>query len=103
FMHQRPRRSPLFPYPTPFRSMVFHHDGVDLVPLIPNVPVTIGRGSRADASFRGAQLSRHHARFELIDGVVWVEDLKSTNGTLIEDRKSTRLNSSHVKISYAVF
>src|SRR5690606_40728791 len=29
--------------------------------------------------------------------------LFSFNSNLVEDRKSTRLNSSHVKISYAVF
>src|SRR5690606_39694791 len=30
-------------------------------------------------------------------------DLRRSLGTIREDRKSTRLNSSHVKISYAVF
>src|SRR5207302_6855548 len=29
--------------------------------------------------------------------------LKPSNSTVVSDRKSTRLNSSHVKISYAVF
>lgn len=78
-------------FKTPFVSMaeqtrsllVFHHDGVDVVSLIPNVPVTIGRAIDADVVFRGAQLSRRHARFELSEGVVWVEDLRSTNGTLV--------------------
>lgn len=78
-------REPFLTFNEQTRSlMVFHHDGIDLVPLIPNVPVTLGRGSRADVSFRGAQLSRRHARFELIDGIVWVEDLQSTNGTLVD-------------------
>src|SRR5690606_40332414 len=37
----------------------------------------------------------------LIDGFVLVGCLEQAGG--IADRKSTRLNSSHVKISYAVF
>src|SRR5690606_39729152 len=31
------------------------------------------------------------------------DDVEYTNERIAEDRKSTRLNSSHVKISYAVF
>src|SRR5699024_10379971 len=34
--------------------------------------------------------------------MIWVEN-KATQEEIIEDRKSTRLNSSHVSISYAVF
>src|SRR5207249_8933726 len=36
------------------------------------------------------------------DAVVMVEDTESEGGP-VKDRKSTRLNSSHVSISYAVF
>src|SRR5690606_14469658 len=32
----------------------------------------------------------------------WYLDAQVTNGGFVQDRKSTRLNSSHVKISYAV-
>src|SRR5690606_41187011 len=41
---------------------------------------------------------------EVIDGTaeIWLEDEKAVV-TANQDRKSTRLNSSHVKISYAVF
>src|SRR5690606_39776991 len=47
-----------------------------------------------------------HDRFQipfshLTDAVLWVIAVK--DGYVITDRKSTRLNSSHVKISYAVF
>src|SRR5690606_39888718 len=46
----------------------------------------------------GALLEVHHA----LDGA---DDREGSGGhcTLLRDRKSTRLNSSHVKISYAVF
>src|SRR3989442_8397330 len=34
---------------------------------------------------------------------LWVEDRPGMLGKVASDRKSTRLNSSHVRISYAVF
>src|SRR5690606_6720085 len=45
---------------------------------------------------------------KLLDGTVFDQKTNAAEtgwilGGLIEDRKSTRLNSSHVKISYAVF
>src|SRR5690606_39818884 len=36
-------------------------------------------------------------------GAVGVEDVEHAHVGVVEDRKSTRLNSSHVKTSYAVF
>src|SRR5690606_27546915 len=38
-----------------------------------------------------------------VDGVVLVDDAREVGDQQVPDRKSTRLNSSHVKISYAVF
>src|SRR5436309_3972370 len=46
----------------------------------------------------GAQ-SRHRRRERVLER----PDESSAAGTRAQDRKSTRLNSSHVKISYAVF
>src|SRR5256885_11049214 len=77
-MIRRPPRSTLFPYTTLFRSYArdLHAD-----------PATIGLLS---ASFPIAQLA---------SSPVWgrVSDRYG------RDRKSTRLNSSHLVISYAVF
>src|SRR5690606_40035763 len=58
-----------------------------------------------------ALLLREHRlladRESRLEKVVDVEDLlslrKEVDEIIVEDRKSTRLNSSHVKISYAVF
>src|SRR5437588_9386364 len=47
--------------------------------------------------FRSAKaVSRQHAQIVRVDGAYFLEDLE-------RDRKSTRLNSSHTVISYAVF
>src|SRR3712207_7773060 len=79
-MIRRPPRSTLFPYTTLFRSLL--HDC---------------RGSAAD------------------HGSTWLPDVERAGGpgglpgnercdqALEGDRKSTRLNSSHANISYAVF
>src|SRR5256885_8999791 len=77
-MIRRPPRSTLFPYTTLFRS------GLD------------GR-ERRGAVTPGAVAPQHLAggRIERV-GV-------STSIPPVEDRKSTRLNSSHLVISYAVF
>src|SRR5436309_8814942 len=77
-MIRRPPRSTLFPYTTLFRS----------------TQVYLSRYS----TYRGVPVA--------VFGGLWfaVAGLLSMAGmTARQDRKSTRLNSSHVKISYAVF
>src|SRR5438874_9852918 len=76
-MKRRPPRSTLFPYTTLFRSL--EEAGIEVVgrSLVPDEVAEI----RAALREAGA-------------------DLVVTTGG---DRKSTRLNSSHVEISYAVF
>jgi len=49
----------------------------------------IGRGHNADLVLNDPQVSRLHARLELRDGVVHLEDLDSLNGT---GRNGQRLN-----------
>src|SRR2546422_7581741 len=79
-MIRRPPRSTLFPYTTLFRSL----------PGGPELSRHGGRQENGDIR----RLDRAHIR---------VESQRSSGclGTL--DRKSTRLNSSHGYISYAVF
>src|SRR5258705_6873843 len=78
-MIRRPPRSTLFPYTTLFRSLVGPRHGEGC-----------GPGLRPD---------RRIGDRELVDHPVVVQARES----LDEDRKSTRLNSSHLGISYAVF
>src|SRR5256885_12473878 len=85
-MIRRPPRSTLFPYTTLFRS------------LLERVGHTDRRlGELARLAARVARLDRLDALLQLADvGEVLVEPRAV-------DRKSTRLNSSHLVISYAVF
>src|SRR2546422_7033841 len=79
-MIRRPPRSTLFPYTTLFRSIGRRH-----------VQVVAGE----EASLDGLGVVVLEAQHPLLGG--------SLRGPLAEDRKSTRLNSSHGYISYAVF
>ncbi len=59
-----------------------------------NRGAVIGRGqNEADEIVEGELISRRHARFFYRDGAVMVEDLRSTNGTVVNGR---RLSSGEV-------
>lgn len=60
-------------------------------------PFTIGRGTDNDISIEDDQFaSAHHARFTSIDGYTKIEDLASTNGTFINNKRIE--NISDLKI-----
>src|SRR2546427_9021094 len=82
-MIRRPPRSTLFPYTTLFRSAGHDDDGVF---EIDGASLAVGEPSVVQ------HLEQHveHVVMRLFDLVK-------------QDRKSTRLNSSHSQISYAVF
>src|SRR5258708_26922087 len=86
-MIRRPPRSTLFPYTTLFRSVY--------------APCSLRNTDLLSTSSRTLRLSRHLLRSET-DSVAY-EGLTTSLDTVIPDRKSTRLNSSHQIISYAVF
>src|SRR5688572_31194854 len=101
-MTRRPPRSTLFPYTTLFRSL-------DLVAVLEHVrevlEVTADPG-RDGVGLLGEQLPRLGAGRDrpllarpCVAGACEHGDLDLGHG----DRKSTRLNSSHSQISYAVF
>ncbi len=52
-------------------------------------PFEVGRAREADLSLRDAEVSRRHARFDSQNRVVYVEDLKSSNGTFLNGRRVT--------------
>src|SRR5690554_7433769 len=51
----------------------------------------------------GTTLINHTIKNEIGKIAISTENLKRANPDMDKDRKSTRLNSSHVRISYAVF
>src|SRR2546430_7826389 len=81
-MIRRPPRSTLFPYTTLFRSPQ-------------EIEAEIPDGERIAASEHRREQRRRLARAQLRPAVKVVG--------IVQDRKSTRLNSSHSQISYAVF
>src|SRR5438045_7891844 len=87
-LRRRPASAPLFPYTTLFRS------------------AEALRGLNADALHGGlAQSARDGVMQRFRDGrtrVLVATDV-AARGLDVGDRKSTRLNSSHLGISYAVF
>src|SRR3712207_7918051 len=85
-MIRRPPRSTLFPYTTLFRSTPDH------------------KAEAVEAFFEG--LFRHDVMRLGREGLLLKSVSQEWRGELVrevKDRKSTRLNSSHANISYAVF
>src|SRR5256885_4817016 len=87
-MIRRPPRSTLFPYTTLFRSAVGPH-----------------------ADDEAEETERHRCQDQKGDHPQWMQDREiheqprgeQNDRAEDQDRKSTRLNSSHLVISYAVF
>src|SRR5256885_12086543 len=84
-MIRRPPRSTLFPYTTLFRSE-FHQREIGLDAR------RVAVHEQADRPRRGQY-----------GGLRVAESVDLAEGDDVVDRKSTRLNSSHLVISYAVF
>src|SRR3712207_8416699 len=90
-MIRRPPKSTLFPYPTLFRSRTFRasfpavdlHFAVKANPYPPLLSAILNEVDGLDLASCG--------------------EMQTALAAGAEDRKSTRLNSSHANISYAVF
>src|SRR5258708_21640240 len=92
-MIRRPPRSTLFPYTTLFRSVTMHEKD--------------GRWTVAERGDYPADVSKLRKLLLALSDAKIVEEKTSNPANYpvigLEDRKSTRLNSSHQIISYAVF
>src|SRR5688572_32340823 len=85
-MIRRPPRSTLFPYTTLFRSMLWRSQQMWAPPLSVPIPRNV----------------EYNRAFKILNDTIYplIADARKHPK---EDRKSTRLNSSHSQISYAVF
>src|SRR3712207_9201857 len=102
-MIRRPPRSTLFPYTTLFRSvdLVTHPWVVAMSEAVcgPDYQIVeIG----FDVPFQGAKNQPWHRDFPSPKDTYEDRRITSLAFNLTGDRKSTRLNSSHANISYAV-
>src|SRR5436305_10374613 len=93
-MSPPPPSSTLFPYTTLFRSVVLGYDDT--------LHVTVD-----DMAHHVGAVARARPRALIVADLPWLSFHVSREETVHNaarlDRKSTRLNSSHVRISYAVF
>src|SRR3712207_7421574 len=93
-MIRRPPRSTLFPYTTLFRSI--RNELECLEAAIANHKLTyikvVVSSSTDLCEFK-----------DLLQNIFQHVKIANIAGFIIQDRKSTRLNSSHANISYAVF
>src|SRR3989442_9626595 len=88
-MIRRPPRSTLFPYTTLFRSM--------------QATLDVHRELRDDSEQPGSvRMAAIKEAYDRVAGKA-PQSIIGDPDQPIRDRKSTRLNSSHVRISYAVF
>src|SRR5688572_31260546 len=88
-MLRPPPRSTLFPYTTLFRSRQRRPAGALTGPAAPGpTPGMPGGAEKARSGSAGNEFQHNQSR---------------RFGITLQDRKSTRLNSSHSQISYAVF
>src|SRR5690349_22666308 len=89
-MLRRPPRSTLFPYTTLFRSRQAEF-------AMATVQREMGKNDEAMKTFKDVR-DKYPGTEEAQQSAFWVGQIAG-----MVDRKSTRLNSSHVEISYAVF
>src|SRR3712207_7089705 len=94
-MIRRPPRSTLFPYTTLFRSLGLHFHALLRARFLQHLVRMVGIG----------RLALQVLAAEDVVDVAGADFLAGGVGDALDrpDRKSTRLNSSHANISYAVF
>src|SRR3712207_7943472 len=95
-MIRRPPRSTLFPYTTLFRSLGSGCQARELLAFLPSVADRLEGACCACFAWRfdERQVGSHEGGAGRVEWLTLVAR---------QDRKSTRLNSSHANISYAVF
>src|SRR5690606_40708145 len=97
----RPPNSTLFPYTTLFRSTIEYGGGLRVLTetfSIDNCTLT----NNVSGATTSAVIQLSRGMPQITNNTISFNENPAI-GSAAKDRKSTRLNSSHVKISYAVF
>src|SRR3712207_7895256 len=102
-MIRRPPRSTLFPYTTLFRSPVGERDAEIGLEPFDGVGHLTAVVSPQDDVERVLGLVHRQIAAGVAHGPHTRRSARTRHGRMGVDRKSTRLNSSHANISYAVF
>src|SRR3989442_4412788 len=101
-MIRPPPRSTLFPYTTLSRSFLVKLDRIFLPPLDNQCTKQSRLLLKPAVAVIPVGTALHH-RDAVEERLAGRNAGKAQPGNSVQDRKSTRLNSSHVRISYAVF
>ena len=70
----------------PYRLILHLPDGPRRIPL-PEGSHVLGSEAACDIRIRHMTVSRRHARLDVSDETLWIEDLGSSNGTSVESRR----------------
>src|SRR5205814_8578322 len=100
---RNPPTSPLFPYTTLFRSDLFDRPIIGAIPASRVLPKSPDPQALPPGEAEAFRMLRTNLRYFNVDREVNSVLVTSPEPGDGKDRKSTRLNSSHLGISYAVF
>ncbi len=78
-----PREQPLL--------VVMHGPLLGMTYCIGDQPLTIGRQSNSDIPIDDDNVSRRHAEIFVKEDQIWIRDLDSTNGTLVNSQRATEV------------
>jgi hypothetical protein len=79
----------------PRKLQIVDHDGVKAGTMKLQDPIQVGRADACQVRLDDTYISQFHARIYPRDGMWYVEDLGSTNGTYLNQRKLTGPSEVH--------
>jgi pSer/pThr/pTyr-binding forkhead associated (FHA) protein len=79
----------------PRKLLIVDHDGVKAGTIKLQEPIQVGRADACQIRLGDTYISQFHARIYPRDGTWYVEDLGSTNGTYLNQRKLTGPSEVH--------
>jgi hypothetical protein len=77
-------------HPISVRLRTVDDGGSDLEFVLFGSPVLVGRAEFADVRIEDERVSRHHCEIGSINGTLWVRDMESKNGVLVNGFQKTQ-------------